>query len=102
MDARWVLYGLMGGPQPSPNILSTILVKRIQLLGTTLRARSDEYKAELVKGFVKSGCLDKLASGALTPVLDTRSFEGLEAANEALDYLESDKSIGKVCLRVRL
>jgi len=102
VDARWVLYGLMAGPVPSPGLLRAVLTKRLHLLGSTLRARSDDYKAELVDGFVAAGTLEQLERGPLRPVLDATSFDGLERADEALDYLETDRSVGKVVLRVRL
>lgn len=41
MDGRWVLYGLMGGARlTNDKFLGLMLRKRIQLLSTTLRARS--------------------------------------------------------------
>ena len=41
MDGRWVLYGLMGGPKASNDkFLALMLRKRVQLLSSTLRARS--------------------------------------------------------------
>jgi tumor protein p53-inducible protein 3 len=101
-DCRWVLYGLMGGAAPPASLLSAVLRKRIALRGSTLRHRSDAYKAQLVQEFVTSGMLDKLERGALQPVMDTRGFHGLEACQDALDYLETNQSIGKVCLRVKL
>ena len=42
VDGQWVLYGLMGGVNVPEAFLGKILRKRIALLGTTLRARSDE------------------------------------------------------------
>jgi tumor protein p53-inducible protein 3 len=84
-DARWVIYGLMGGARVCPEVCSFVLNnqhssflftkaacrggsqcvrlqaegdvlrkmlnKRIQLLFTTLRTRSDSYKADLVSAF---------------------------------------------------
>jgi len=41
VDGRWVLYGLMGGASVSNDkFLGLLLRKRVQLLPTTLRARS--------------------------------------------------------------
>lgn len=86
-DGRWVVYGLMGGAASPDSLMALILRKRVAMLGSTLRSRSDEYKGNLVKDFVNSGALDKLASGVFVPVMDKRSFKGLEQVNEALDYM---------------
>ena len=61
-DGRWVLYGLLGGPAVEGPLLGKLLRKRIQLLATTLRARSVEYKRELVRRFTAEA-LPKLADG---------------------------------------
>jgi tumor protein p53-inducible protein 3 len=100
MDARWVLFGLLAGGGVCANLFPLILRKRLQVIGTTLRSRSDDYKAELVSEFVKRGMLDRLTSGELRPVLDAKSFSSLDEVQEALDYMETDKSVGKVVLRV--
>ena len=103
-DARWVLFGLMGGakmPAPASDaFLRTVLSKRISLLGTTLRSRTDEYKAQLVADFEATGKLDALAKGVISPIIDSRVFHSLDDVNDALDYLESNKSVGKVAVRV--
>ena len=43
------MYGLMGGADAIPGILGVVLRKRVQLLGSTLRARSLEYKISLTE-----------------------------------------------------
>ena len=49
MDCRWVLYGFLGGSKVPEFDMSLLLKKRIQLLATTLKNRSDQYKADLIK-----------------------------------------------------
>jgi tumor protein p53-inducible protein 3 len=44
LDARWILFGLLGGPDAAGPLLGTLLRKRIRLQATTLRNRSMEYK----------------------------------------------------------
>ncbi|MDP0919184.1 zinc-binding dehydrogenase, partial [Klebsiella pneumoniae] len=44
LDGRWVLIGLMGGREAKLD-LAQVLGKRVQLLGSTLRSRSDQFKA---------------------------------------------------------
>ncbi|QKZ06234.1 NAD(P)H-quinone oxidoreductase [Pseudomonas eucalypticola] len=47
VDARWVLIGLMGGTKTDID-LAKVLGKRVHLLGSTLRSRSDQFKADLL------------------------------------------------------
>ncbi|MCL6703258.1 zinc-binding dehydrogenase [Pseudomonas sp. T1.Ur] len=47
VDGRWVLIGLMGGRTTELD-LAQVLGKRIQLLGSTLRSRNDQFKADLI------------------------------------------------------
>ncbi|MGG5292171.1 NAD(P)H-quinone oxidoreductase [Pseudomonas shirazensis] len=47
-DGRWVMIGLMGGRKFELD-LAQILGKRLQLTGSTLRNRDDDFKAELLK-----------------------------------------------------
>ena len=44
MDSRWMVYGLMGGAEAPGPFLRGVLSKRIRIQGTTLRARSLDYK----------------------------------------------------------
>jgi NADPH:quinone reductase-like Zn-dependent oxidoreductase len=46
LDGRWVLIGLMGGREAKLD-LAQVLGKRVQLLGSTLRSRDDQFKADL-------------------------------------------------------
>lgn len=47
-DGRWVNIGLMGGRQAELD-LALLLGKRIQLIGSTLRNRDDQFKADLLR-----------------------------------------------------
>jgi putative PIG3 family NAD(P)H quinone oxidoreductase len=93
---RLVLVGLMSGPVAEAN-LGLLLVKRLQVRGTTLRARNLEEKAAAVRAFEKS-VLPHLASGRMKTVID-RVYPLAEAA-EAHRYLASNESFGKVVLKV--
>lgn len=47
-DGRWVSIGLMGGRQAELD-LAKLLGKRVQLVGSTLRSRSDAFKARIMQ-----------------------------------------------------
>jgi tumor protein p53-inducible protein 3 len=97
LDGRWVLYGSLGGVAVDGPLFARLMQKRAQLLATTLRSRSDDYKADLVARFA-AAALPALASGALAPVLDAE-FE-LADAQLAHERMESDVGCGKILLRV--
>lgn len=97
-NAKWILYGLLGGARAADLSLAPLIGRRIQLISTTLRYRSDEYKALLVEQFMKmhSG---SLLSGEIAPVIDT-VFEGLDSCSGALEYMAADKNAGKIVVKV--
>jgi len=96
IGGRLVLIGLMGGARTEVN-LGLVVAKRLQVIGSTLRARPAGEKAEIVRGFVErfGGAL---ASGDIRPVVDR--VLPLEKAQEAHDLLQSSEHFGKVVLRV--
>lgn len=91
---RLVLVGLTAGRKAEID-LSVILRKRMRIVGSVLRARPQQEKAELVRGFAEWG-LPRLADGRLRPVVD-RVFPLAEAAL-AYAYLEHERPLGKVLL----
>lgn len=94
LDGRWVVIGLMGGREAKLD-LGKMLVKRIQLTGSTLRTRSADYKAALLAR-MEERLWPLFAKGALKPmVARTFSFEQAEAA---FAELAADKIVGKVIL----
>lgn len=92
---RLVLVGLMGGREVKAN-LGLFLSKKLSVHGSTLRDRTLEQKARLVRAF-RQEVLPSLASGALRPVLDPQRFR-LEEAADAHRYMEENRNIGKVIL----
>jgi putative PIG3 family NAD(P)H quinone oxidoreductase len=93
---RLVFIGLMGGARAEIN-LGLVVAKRLSLIGSTLRARPVEQKAEIVRGFLERFGED-LRSGAIAPVVDR--ILPLERAQEAHDALERSEHFGKVVLQV--
>jgi len=84
---RLVLIGLMGGARAELD-LALFLRKRVQLIGSTLRARSLEEKAALVSDFA-SRYGDALADGRIRPVVDrVLPMDEVEAAHAALERSE--------------
>ena len=95
-EGRLVIIGLQGGAKTEIN-LGVLLSKRLAVMGSTLRARSAEEKAPLMRRLV-ADVWPGFADGSLHPVID-RTFP-LEQAAEAHRALESGEVVGKVLLTV--
>ena len=96
LDGRWVNIGLMGGRRAELD-LAQLLSKRVQLIGSTLRSRSDAFKGELIAQLT-----DKVwplfSSGALDPqVEEVFAWTDAEAA---FARLASNQVNGKVVLQI--
>lgn len=98
-DGRWVMYGLLSGAK-SPDIsLTGVVMKRLSILGTTMRSRSEEYRAEIVSSFMKRFGQHFGVNGALRAIVD-KQFDGLDKTAQALDYMRSNQNIGKIIVKV--
>lgn len=97
LDGRMVLLATMGGGKVEDFDLRKLLVKRLQLMGSTLRSRTRDYQIQLTKE-MSDFTMPHFKSGAIKPVIDT-VFDWQEAA-EAHRYMEANKNIGKIVLRV--
>ena len=91
---RLMLVGLTAGAKADFD-LSVALSKRLRIIGTVLRGRSVEEKAEATRRFSEQ-VVPLLADGRIRPNVD-RIFP-LDAVRDAHTYLESNKSFGKVIL----
>jgi putative PIG3 family NAD(P)H quinone oxidoreductase len=92
---RLILVGLVGGRKAEFD-LGLALTKRMHIIGTVLRSRSTQEKAEATANFIRE-VLPLIAEGKIKPNLD-RIFE-IENVREAHEYLESNASFGKVVLK---
>ncbi|MNG98536.1 Phthiocerol synthesis polyketide synthase type I PpsC [compost metagenome] len=93
-DGRWVIIGLMGGRKVELD-LALVLGKRLQVTGSTLRNRDDDFKAELLRELgqqVWPLFAEKRLSAQL---VDTYPVEFATAAYAAL---ESNQVSGKLVL----
>jgi putative PIG3 family NAD(P)H quinone oxidoreductase len=96
VDGRLVIIGLIGGAKAEIN-LAMLLLRRLQVIGSTLRTRSAADKAEIVSRFLaRFG--DALDAGRIKPVIDR--VLPLEQAAEAHRVVQASVHFGKVVLRV--
>ncbi|MDT9677914.1 zinc-binding dehydrogenase [Pseudomonas sp. JV414] len=93
-DGRWVLIGLMGGREAQLD-LAQVLAKRVQLLGSTLRSRDEQFKADLFSDLGQH-VWPLFAEGRLSPQL-ARTF-AIKDAEAAFAELATNKVSGKLVL----
>jgi putative PIG3 family NAD(P)H quinone oxidoreductase len=91
---RLVLVGTTAGAEGIVD-LSTVMSKRLTIVGTMLRARSAEEKATATRLFAEE-VVPLLADGKIRPVVD-RVYK-LEEIREAHTRMESNESFGKIVL----
>ena len=96
LGGRLVLIGLMGGAKAEIN-LGALLIRRLHVIGSTLRARSAPDKAGLVASMMLQ-FEDALASGEIRPVIDR--VLPLDQAPEAHRAMKASEHFGKILLRV--
>ena len=93
-DGRWVLIGLMGGRE-APFDLAQVLAKRVQLLGSTLRSRDDQFKADLLSDLGQQ-VWPLFGEGRLSPQL-AKTF-AIKDAEAAFAELATNQISGKLVL----
>jgi len=95
-EGRWVLIGILGGSEVESVHLFSLMAKCVQLTGTLLTPRSDEYNALLTKEFMENvGAY--LERKEVHPVIDT--VFPIEMVDKAHVYMEENRNIGKIILQ---
>ena len=95
-DGRHVTIAVQGGMVAEIN-MAQVMMRRLTLTGSTLRARSAEFKALLADEIMRM-VWPFVAEGKLAPKMD-RSFPLSEAA-AAHAHMESGDHVGKIVLEV--
>ena len=96
MNGRLVVIGLMGGNRAELD-LAGLMVKRQQVIGSTLRVRPAAEKKAIVDAFLQRfGAA--LEAGRIKPVLDR--VLPLDQAGEAHRIMKASEHFGKLGLRV--
>jgi putative PIG3 family NAD(P)H quinone oxidoreductase len=96
IGGRLVEIGLMGGARADIN-LAAVLVRRLTLVGSTLRSRAAAEKTAIVAAFDERFG-DALRAGRLRPPI--HAALDLERAADAHRLMKSNAHFGKIVLRV--
>jgi putative PIG3 family NAD(P)H quinone oxidoreductase len=91
---RLVLIGLMGGAQVEVN-LGLLLVKRLRVIGSTLRARPMSEKAAVMDA-LKTHVWPLFEAGTIQPIIET--VIPIAEADRAHALVASNNTVGKVVL----
>lgn len=92
-DGTIVYLAMLAGRYADKLDLALLLGKRAKLVGSTLRNRSDDYKAELIKGFTQTW-LPEFLKGDLHPNID--SYFAAKDIAVAHERLENNDTMGKL------
>ncbi|MEJ7711011.1 MAG: NAD(P)H-quinone oxidoreductase [Pyrinomonadaceae bacterium] len=96
LRGRLILVGTMAGAS-APLDYGAVMRKRAKIIGTVLRARSTEEKAQATRLFSEH-VLPLLSKGIVEPTID--SVYAMDEVREAHRKLESNETFGKVILNV--
>ncbi|WP_341866042.1 zinc-binding dehydrogenase [Paenibacillus ferrarius] len=97
VDGCWVLIGFLGGVNVENVDLMDLMSKRIQLTGTLLTPRNDEYKAALTTEF-SAKALELFNNNKIRPVVN--QVFPLDQIQQVHEHMENNKNIGKIILKV--
>lgn len=93
-DGRIVIIALLGGPKAAIDC-SQIMLRRLSITGSTLRARSVPFKADIAQS-LKKNVWPLLAAGTIRPIIHA-TFPLAQAA-QAHTMMDAGEQIGKIIL----
>jgi putative PIG3 family NAD(P)H quinone oxidoreductase len=96
-DGRLVIIGLMGGLTAELDV-ARVLMKRLEILGSTLRPQPVEIKGEVMQQLYER-IWPLISDGAIKPIIDC--IMPIEQVAAAHDRIQSNRSFGKVVLIVK-
>lgn len=94
--ARWIMIAALAG-QKTEIDLKNIYVRNVRIIGSTLRSRTPEMKAQILKKLVDN-VWSKISSGEVKPTI--YKILPIREAEAAHNILYQGQNVGKVVLRV--
>ena len=95
--ARWIMIAALAGQKTEIN-LKNIYVRNVRIIGSTLRSRTPEVKAQILAELVEK-VWPKVSSGEVKPTI--YKVLPITEAEAAHDILYKGQNIGKVVLEVK-
>ncbi len=94
IDGTMVMLGFLGGIKIQDLNIGSILMKRLLIQGSTLRSRTDQYKADLIQSFIS-----KYLSAKNFPFkIHIDEVFPVEKVNDAHQFMAGNKNKGKIVL----
>lgn len=94
--ARWIMIAALAGQKTTID-LKNIYVRNVRIIGSTLRSRTPEVKAQILADLVKN-VWPKVESGEVKPTI--YQVLPITEAEKAHDILYKGQNVGKVVLTV--
>lgn len=94
--ARWIMIAALAGTKTEID-LKNIYVRNVRIIGSTLRSRTPEVKAQILADLVKN-VWPKVESGEVKPTI--YKVLPIQEAEAAHDILYNGQNVGKVVLTV--
>lgn len=94
--ARWIMIAALAGTKTEID-LKNIYVRNVRIIGSTLRSRTPEVKAQILAGIVRD-VYPKIESGEVKPTI--YKVLPITEAEAAHDILYRGENIGKVVLTI--
>lgn len=95
MDGRLIYLSFLGGHKLEKMSLAPVLTKRLKIMGSTLRSRTEAYKINLTRDFA-GYTLPLFEEDILQPVIDC-VFDW-HKTEQAHQYMQDNKNTGKIVL----
>lgn len=95
--ARWIMIAALAG-QKTEIDLKNIYVRNVRIIGSTLRSRTPEIKAQILAKIVEK-VFPKVESSEIKPTI--HAVLPITKAEEAHEILYQGKNVGKVVLKVK-
>ncbi|WP_022670748.1 NAD(P)H-quinone oxidoreductase [Hippea alviniae] len=94
---RLVIIGVISGIKAEIN-LGLVMVKRHKIIGSVLRSRPVEEKAEIIRAF-RENVMPKFADRTIVPIIE--KIIPIDNVKEAHRLMEEDKHFGKIVLKIQ-
>lgn len=95
-DGRLIIIGLMGGGQANLDLIS-VLMKRIRIIGSTLRHRDDKYKCGVIMSLYKH-VWPLFEQGKLKPIIDR--VLPITECDQAHTLVNNNQTMGKIVMEL--
>ena len=94
--ARWIMIASLAGNKTEID-LKNIYVRNVRIVGSTLRSRKPEVKAQILAGIVRD-VYPKIEAGLVKPTI--HAVLPIQKAEEAHEIMYQGKNVGKIVLTV--